>query len=206
MEKNIILSSIFLLINVLNIHAGIVDFGEKIEITSRYNIGAGYNLPFKGYENYENNPVFHSKIDILREKDFERQQMNYRIGVGYFMMMLPPETSGVTDDMFEVSAEIINLLTSKSNPKLIPYLGLGMGLYLDWVRINTPAINSYNIYRFFGLNSSLGCEIPITKSFFIIPEITGHLIFVSGFSTSTNLSFCLNFAPGSKPSGYRRKK
>lgn len=173
--------------------AGMLDFrmGE-VESELRYNFGVGLNIPYKGYNGYQNNPIFSAKLDFVRMRNFERDKMNYRISLDYFMMMAPVDTYGVTEDMFNISGSFIYKIFKSR--KLFPYVGMGGGLYLDWVRVNTAALKDSYLYRFWGLNTCIGAEIDISERLLLIPEITGHGIFISGFNISTNLSFSLNLA------------
>ena len=139
----------------------------------------GYNYLFGGYNNYKDNLILggECKLRLLSANGIEN--LSYRLYFDYFPMIVPDGNYNLQEDIFSVNiGAIYNILPDR---RFDPFIGIGIGLYLDWIRFDTPASDYIsNTYTFFGFNVSVGCEISITKKISIIPESMMHFIVEPG--------------------------
>lgn len=167
----------------------------------RFSMGAAYNTPKRGYRGYVDNANFSINLDIVRELNFERERINYRVAFDYLMLNVPEDTYGVTEDLFGLTGAFLYIVSIKSRT-FYPFAGVGLGLYFNSVRLDTELVESSRFNTYFGGNLSLGLEINLLRSVVLIPEIKGHGMFVSGFNLSTNLGYYLNLALMKQKGGY----
>lgn len=176
---------------------GMLNFDRgNINKKLRILIGSGINYPLKGYSNYKNNLLYSVLFDILKEKDFERQKIGYRIRADWFYLSLPDDVLYTTEDVLDLSFSCLYGL-SKKRAALYPYLEIGAGLYVDWVRIESPVRKSSNMYLHMGVAGGFGLEFQIMKKLLLIPQLTWHYIIPS---RSSNIGFTVNMGLDSKKS------
>ncbi|MDA3792825.1 MAG: hypothetical protein PF545_04110 [Elusimicrobia bacterium] len=183
MKKIIILLISVLIFLSSQSAAGLLDLGRGVVKSHiRYNAGVGYSMPLGGYDGYENNPMFSFKVDVVRKQNLERDKLSYRFGIDYLMMMVPKGTYGITEDIFYPYAGLTYAILP--GRKIVPFCGMGMGLYLDWIRVDMPALSKSSLYKIFGVDASLGAEFKVGSSLILIPEFKYYMEFVSVFNLS----------------------
>lgn len=178
----ILLFFVFFVCSILNAD-GIYYREEKNLI---FSFGLGFNTPIKGYAGYLNNPVLSAKVDIKRQKAL--RNLNYRFSIDYFIMIVPKETYGITEDIINFSSGLTYKLIEIKNDAHL-YAGFGLSYSLDTVKINTIALKKSHTYSYFGCKASLGMRTYINENILLMPEITVHTVF-DGFAT--NLCFSIN--------------
>lgn len=154
---------------------------ESSESNLNFGIGGlfGYNYLLKGYDKYSNDFMFGVEFKMRLLTANEIESLNYRLYFDYFPMAVPEGTYNLQEDIYNVNiGAIYGFLPNK---RFNPFIGVGLGLYLDWIRFETPASgNISNTYTFFGFNLSGGLEIFVKKRISLIPEARFHFILEPG--------------------------
>ncbi len=162
-------------------------------------VNGGYNQLLKGYKGYDN--LGNAGIDLymrpgrLRvEAPGWKEHLMFRLSADYFPLQVPEGVYGLTEDMYGISGALLFKAFTLSRPESdqwVPFLGIGVGHYLDRVTLDTPASGKIaGTHNHFGANASLGLFTPV---FFgrlhLIPEIRFHTLKIPDDSWSMNLTY-----------------
>lgn len=178
---------------------------REIDKKSHYTVvpalNVGYNKLLKGYDGYKNlgNAGADLYIHNPQEKvgDFDwSDHFAFRFSFDYFPLQVPEGVNGVTEDIFAYSGAVIYKFFRKGdlNPRWIPMLGVGAGLYEDRITLDTKATGKVTgKQKLFGENASLALVTPEVKLLIpvrFIPEVRYHRI-KNVRDNSTNITFQL---------------
>lgn len=134
----------------------------------------GYNVLLTGYHQYENG--LSGGVEWrLHEMDGDRLQLiGFSVGLENFPMNVPPGTNGTSEDLMNVNGAM--LFFPIADPSFALYAGVGVGAYLDWTRIHTPATGALSsAATFIGLSPRIGLEWT-WGDVVVIPEIRLHYL------------------------------
>ena len=148
----------------------------------------GYNIPTNGYKGYSNNPVFLVQVDLPSRKLWE--ELHYRFSWEYFMMWVPKDTYGITEDMFTFFAGCTYRLNSPKR-QFHPYALVGLTYSFDIVRINTDVLETSSTYRYLGAKVGAGMKVDVGRDSMLFHELSLQTVF-DGFAT--NLYYTLSIA------------
>jgi hypothetical protein len=181
MKKIIIFAAIC--VSILCISDSIADeilvSGSGYEKPIRYIFGIGYNMPIRGFDGYSNNPVFAVQVDMPSRKLWE--ELHYRFSLEYFMIWVPKDTYGITEDIYTIMAGCTYRLNSPKR-RFHPYFLLGMTYSFDIVRLNTDVIETSSTYRYLGAKASAGMKVDVGRDSILLHELSVQTVF-DGFAT-----------------------
>jgi len=107
-------------------------------------------------------------------------------------MTVPDGVYGTSEDLFDVSLSKVYFFPYKDDETSLPFLGIGFGVYGDWIRVNTPATGSLsNINYYAGASLSAGWRFEVADSLDLVPEIRTHFTYVTGGYCTMNSTFVL---------------
>jgi len=171
-------------------------------------ISVGYNKLLVGYEGYGNN--FNLGGDVYLEAPRETRfpsvwhhNFLFRVSAEHFPMKVPEGVLGLKEDIFSLNGALLyqfRTIDGLKGSNWVPFVGLGMGLYVDRVSLDTPATGKINSsHNSVGLNGSIGLRMPRMKfiiPFRLIPEVRYHRIQVPrGWVTNATYQLGISFWP-----------
>jgi len=189
--KKILLSAliiaVFLAVSALKAEDILISGSEDYK-PPRYCFGMGYNMPVNGYDDYSNNPVFLVQFDLPSRKLW--QELHYRFSAEYFMMWVPKDTYGITEDIFTFMAGCTYRVNSPKR-RFHPFALVGLTYSFDVVRIKTDVLDTSSTYRYLGAKVSAGVKVDVGRDSLLFHELSLHTFF-DGFAT--NLYYTLSIA------------
>jgi hypothetical protein len=116
----------------------------------------------------------------------------------YFPLTAPEGVYGTTEDMFDVSISKIYVFPLNEPQTSQLFIGGGLGLYADWIRLDTPATGPLsNISYYPGASFSFGYRAKLKGSLEFVPEIRAHFAYVTHdyFTVNTSLGLGILWRP-----------
>ena len=155
----------------------------------------GINALQKGYAGYKDNIYLGSDLYIMPEqktflygKADWKEKMFYRVSFEFFPLIVPDGVYKTTEDMLAFTGDL--MYSAYRTPNVNVFAGLGLGIYDDWIRVNTPATGAVSgMSWFFGIKPSIGAGFKVSPSIEIIPEIRMHYLFAGKGYLATNMTY-----------------
>lgn len=158
----------------------------KEPVVKTFAIGGslGMNYLQRGYDSYKKDyPDFGVDLKVIRKRATQSTLYDYRISFEYFPLVVPEGTYGLTEDIYSISGSV--LFNFYRHKYFTSYAGIGPGLYLDHIRLDTPVSGEKStMYAKIGLNASVGMIINTKYGFKIYPEVRYHTMFSQKYMAS----------------------
>lgn len=206
-NRNIILVILFLFLISFAIPSPLyaqwwsIGKGKKGDL--RYGVGGvlGYNKLLKGYMDYKDTGFGGVEVKFFREYLYQPSPLTHKISLECFPLIVTEGTYGLSERMYDFSfntqynfskKRALNLgkqQTAKTR-NYKPFMGVGLGLYLDRITLETPVsgkLSENNFY--FGFNISGGLEYKINRFWSISPEIRMHFVIEPGGFLARHITF-----------------
>jgi hypothetical protein len=154
----------------------------------------GYNFLQKGYPGYQNGLFLGTDLYIKLPMSSEdtwgskwKENLIYRVSFQYFPLTVPEGVYNTTEDLFSFSADLLVRVYDVGTVNL--FAGLGLGMYIDWIRLDTPGTGKRSSqYYYWGLKPSIGARIKYNEDIEIIPEIRANFVNTMNAYFATNTS------------------
>jgi hypothetical protein len=152
----------------------------------------GLNLLQKGFPGYTNNYCVGADFYMSSEALGESWWSAWRLSSDYFPLVVPEGVYGTTEDMFDISFSKVYIFPLTESQRSQLFTGIGIGLYGDWIRLDTPATGAMsNISYYPGLSASFGIRIKLKGSMELVPEIRSHFVYTANNYFTVNTSIGL---------------
>ncbi len=201
MKRKLLLLIVMLMFVCAHVFAEDLDFGEEQEmmlkkakgwvgakepVIKTFAVGGslGMNYLQRGYDSYKKNyPDFGVDLKVIRKRETQTTLYDYRISFEYFPLVVPEGTYGLTEDIYAFSGAL--LFNFYHHEYFTSYAGIGPGLYLDHIRLDTPVSGEKStMYAYVGVNASVGLIINTKYGFKIYPEVRYHSMSGQGYFTT----------------------
>jgi len=161
-------------------------------------INGGLNKMVSGYDNYEDlgkvgiDVYFRPPLPTVGALTW-KDKMMFRASVDYFPLQVPDGTFGLTEDIYALTGTMIikrqNFFFDEAD-QLIPFLGIGAGIYWDRIELDTPASGKVTgMDAYFGVTGSFGFLFPTVSNLQFVPEIRFHGIRSEGNFWATHVTY-----------------
>ncbi len=178
------------------------DGDTNIRLIPAFNFG--YNKLGKGYEGYSD--LGNAGLDLYiqpfrapNQPTKAKHNMLFRFSFDYFPLQVPKQNLGLKEDMYSANLAFVyqfHKLNLQTEQAWLPFFSLGIGRYLDMVKLNSAATGTVQRNRqYSGFNASVGMALPWFKNFPIrvVPEIRYHRVKVVD-SIATNMTYQIGLA------------
>jgi hypothetical protein len=163
----------------------------------------GYNQLISGYHGYKNlgnvgvglwmRPVTTSP----EEPSWYTNNVFFRVFAEWMPLQVPEGNYGLTEDLYDASAQFVYKFDEERDGSWIPFLGLGAGGYQDRLTLDTPASGKVTgTHSFFGLNASLGLFTPAMGPFRLASEARYHRIHEADNYWAQNVTYHVSLLYG----------
>lgn len=159
-------------------------------------LNGGYTSLLHGYKGYKN--LGNAGLDLYMrppEPQFPRwyNHMIFRLSADYFPLQVPSQVVGITEDLYSLNGTALwrfsNFGQSEHN-QWIPYLGAGVGVYLDSVTVDTLATGKVKTTeQYLGVTGSAGVMLPAIGPIRLVPEIRYHTFRQAGNYWASHLTY-----------------